>query len=141
MTMTLDHQQRLCQNQTKFLIYCVISNSNKGAKFMTCDLKYFHLTTPMSNFKYMKISLTSVPLDIVQTSNLHLLKTVSNHFFIEIKKGMHGLIQATVLAYNHLVRNLGHHGYHPSIPHTVRLWQHKTRNIKFCLCVDNFAIK
>ena len=53
---------------------------------------------------------------------------------------MYGLKQASVLAYENLVRNLKIHGYAP-IPHTVGLWRHSTRPITFCLCVDDFGIK
>ncbi len=61
---------------------------------------------------------------------------------MDIKKGMYGLKQAAlVLAYNFLKKNLApHDGYEP-IPHTDGLWKHKTRNITFCLCVDDFGIK
>ena len=56
------------------------------------------------------------------------------------KKGMYGLKQAAVLAYNNLVNNLREHGYAP-IPQTVGLWKHKTLPTTFCLCVDDFGIK
>ena len=32
------------------------------------------------------------------------------------------------------------HGYEP-VPFTTGLWRHKTKDIKFCLCVDDFGIK
>ena len=53
---------------------------------------------------------------------------------------MYGLKQAPLLMYNHLVRNLSHHGYDP-ISHTIGLWRYKHRIINFCLCVDDFGIK
>ena len=53
---------------------------------------------------------------------------------------MYGLKQAAILAYDHLVKNLGNYGYYP-IPHTVGLWKHKMRRISFCLCVDDFGVK
>ena len=126
--------------ETKLLVNSVISDSPKGARFFTCDLKDFYLATPMEHPEYMKIPLSSVPDDITNKYNLQQLKTPTNHICIKIKKGMYGLKQAAVLAYNHLVRNLSKHGYAP-IPHTVGLWKHKTRRITFCLCVDDFGIK
>ena len=53
---------------------------------------------------------------------------------------MYGLKQAALLACNHLVRNLAHHGYRP-ISHTMGLWKHDSLPTKFCLCVDDFGIK
>ena len=88
----------------------------------------------------MKISLTSVPEDIITQYQLQNLTTPSNHILIKINTGMYGLKQAAILAYKHLVNNLGQHGYRP-LPHTVGLWKHDTRKIMFCLCADDFGIK
>ena len=60
--------------------------------------------------------------------------------YVKIQKGMYGLKQATILAYNKLVTHLAKYGYQP-IKHTVGLWAHKTRPTKFCLCVDDLVIK
>jgi hypothetical protein len=62
------------------------------------------------------------------------------YIYIRIKKGMYGLKQAAILAYEHLVNQLAPHGYHPC-PYTTGLWQHTSRATKFCLCVDNFGVK
>ena len=94
----------------------------------------------MENPEYIKIPISSIPDDIVTKYNLQNLKTPTNRICVQIKKGMYGLKQAAVLAYNHLVNNLSNHGYAP-IPHTVELWKHKTRRLAFCLCVDDFGIK
>ena len=126
--------------ETKLLINSVVSDASKGAKFMTLDIKDFFLATPMPTPEYMKISLTSVPEDIITQYQLRNLTTPSNHIFIKINKGMYGLKQAAILAYKHLVNNLGQHGYRP-LPHTVGLWKHDKRKITFCLCVDDFGIK
>ena len=106
--------------ETKILLNSVISDAKNGAKFMTCDLKDFYLATPMDKPEYMRISLTSIPQDIIQRYNIHNLATSTNQVYIQIKKGMYGLKQAAVLAYNLLVKNLSTHGYRP-IPHTVGL--------------------
>ena len=53
---------------------------------------------------------------------------------------MYGLKQAAVLAFNRLKENLAPFGY-KQIAHKVDMWKHKTRNIKCCLCVDDFGIK
>eukprot|EP00957_Ditylum_brightwellii_P113512 8654929-Ditylum_brightwellii.AAC.1 len=59
---------------------------------------------------------------------------------MEIWKGMYGLLQAGCIAHDQLVQHLAKHGYHP-VQHTPGLWRHETRNITFCLIVDDFGIK
>ena len=56
------------------------------------------------------------------------------------KKGMYGLKQAAILAYDNLQSNLKPFGYAPVIG-TVGIWQHNTRSTTFCLCVDDFGVK
>ena len=58
----------------------------------------------------------------------------------KIQKGMPGLKQAAILAYQHLKNSLGPYGYNP-IEGTVGLWTHDKRPTKFCLCVDDFGVK
>ena len=62
------------------------------------------------------------------------------YVYVQINKGMYGLKQASVIAYQQLVKNLDGHGYYP-IPFTTGLWYHLTLKTKFCLCVDDFGIK
>ena len=125
--------------ETKIMLNSVISDAHKGAKLLTCDLKDFFLATPMTNPEFMKIPLKVIPADIQKKyniQNIHHKQSV----YIKIRKGMYGLKQAAILAYNKLVAHLAKYDYHP-IPHTVGLWKHKTRQTTFCLCVDDFAIK
>ena len=84
---------------------------------MSMDLKDHFLCTPMLNPEFMKIP-----------------------YYCKIKKGMYGLKQASLLAYNFLKEKLAPHGYHP-IPHTIGLWKHDVRPITFCLCVDDVGVK
>ena len=65
----------------------------------------------------------------------------SNGFvYVEIRKGMYGLKEAGIIAFNRLVKNLAPHGYQPC-KHTPGLWTHNTRQIMFTLAVDDFGIK
>ena len=107
---------------------------------MASDLKDFFLASPMQGNEYMKIHIKNMPQDIIDTYNLQDVVTPDGYVYIKIKKGMYGLKQAAVLAYNNLVNNLRQHGYAP-IPQTVGLWKHKTLPTTFCLCVDDFGIK
>ena len=124
------------------LLNCVISGAKHGAKFMACDIKDFFLATPMQKAEYMKIPFPFqyFPEDIITRSSLREVLASDGYIYIKMKKGMYGLKQASVLAYNNLVKNLKDHVYAP-IPHTVGLWRHNSRPLTFCLCVDDFGIK
>ena len=60
--------------------------------------------------------------------------------YILRQKGMYGLKQAAILAFNNLVTNLSKAGNQP-IMNVLGMWQHKTRRTTFCLCVDNVGVK
>ena len=59
---------------------------------------------------------------------------------MEIRKGMHGLPQAGILANKLLKERLARQGYFEQ-PHTPGLWKHVSRPVWFNLCVDDFGIK
>ena len=125
--------------ETKLLLNSVISDSKKGARFLSADLKDFFLATPMDNPEYMRIHWKHIPEDIRLQYKLHDIKS-GDYVYVKIKKGMYGLKQAAILAWNNLVNNLALHGYRP-IPHSVGMWEHVSLPTKFCLCVDDFGIK
>jgi hypothetical protein len=70
------------------------------------------------------------------------IQTIASHgyVYVEIRKGMYGLKEAGIIAFNRLVAKLAPHGYHPC-KHTPGLWTHVTRKIMFTLAVDDFGIK
>ena len=57
-----------------------------------------------------------------------------------MKKGMYGLKQAAILAYQNLFKIVLKAGYF-SIVISQGMWKHKSRPTLFCLCVDNFGVK
>jgi hypothetical protein len=121
----------------KILLNSVISTPN--ARFVTFDLKDFYLDRPMARKEYMRIAITSTPSSIID--QYHILDLVHHGFvLVEINRGMYGLPQAGILAYNQIVARLIKHGYAPCA-HTTGLWTHDTRNVTFCLIVDDFGIK
>ena len=107
---------------------------------MSADIKDYFLATPMKECEYMKVQYKHIPIDIREHYNLNEKVTSDNCIYIRIKKGMYGLKQAAVLAYNQLKARLLPKGYSP-VEGTVGLWEHTTRKTKFCLCVDDFGIK
>ena len=126
--------------ETKILINSVISDADKGARFLSLDLKDYFLASPMKNPEYMKVHISKFPSDIIQQYHLHSLVTKDGYIYIKIKKGMYGLRQAAILAYDQLVKFMKHYGYSPEM-HTVGLWSHDSKPTKFCLCVDDFGVK
>ena len=121
----------------KILLNSVISTP--GAKFLGIDIKDFYLGTLMTQYEYMRIPLQMLPPAIVEQYNLTPL-IHNNCVYVEIRKGMYGLPQAGKLANNQLIAALAPFGYHP-VPLTAGLWRHDTRDITFCLVVDDFGVK
>ena len=66
--------------------------------------------------------------------------TASRHIYIKIKKGMYGLKEAAILAYDNLKNNMKQYRYQQVLG-TTGMWEHATRRTKFCICVDDFGIK
>jgi hypothetical protein len=60
----------------------------------------------------MRIPLTSIPQTIIDQYEL-LAKAHKGFVLIEISKGMYGLPQAGILAFNQLKTHLSTHGYAP----------------------------
>jgi hypothetical protein len=126
--------------ESKLIINSTISDSKDGARFMCADLKDHFLASPMKAPEFMRIKYRYFPQDIRTQYNLTPLVDQDGYVYVRIKKGMYGLKQAAILAYQHLVNQLAPHGYHPC-PYTTGLWHHETRPTKFCLCVDDFGVK
>ena len=126
--------------ETKLLVNSIISDAHTGARFFSADIQNYFLATPMDQPEYMRVKYKYFPADIRKRYQLDNIVTVDGYIYIRINKGMYGLKQAALLAYNNLKRCLAPHGYAP-VPGTVGLWNHHTRPIQFCLCVDDFGIK
>ena len=126
--------------ETKLLFNSVISDAKNGARFLSMDLKDVFLHTPMAHPEYMKIPFKYFPNDIIHRYNLHTLVHSDGYVYIKIIKGMYGLKQAAVLAYNNLSSLLLAAGYRP-ITNSQGMWKHISRQTIFCLCVDDFGVK
>jgi hypothetical protein len=85
---------------TKLHLNSTISDADEGARCATCNIKDFFLGSKMKIFQYMKIHRKYVPQAIIDEYNL-----TDDHFddrgfiFMEIQKGMYGLKEASVLAF------------------------------------------
>ena len=107
---------------------------------MSVDLKDFFLAMPMDSDEYMKVPYKHFPLDIRARYKLDTKVTESNNIVIKMKKGMYGIKKAAILAYDQLKKYLTMHRYCPIVG-TTGMWEHKTRQTKFCVCVNDFGIK
>ena len=125
--------------ETKLLFNSVISDAKAGARFMSLDLKDMFLMTMMDEPEYMKCAYRYFPSDIRKRYNLDAL--VHNGFiYIKIKKGLFGLKQAALLAYQQVSKLLQAGGFRPILG-SLGMWKHRTRSIIFNLCVDDFGVK
>ena len=62
------------------LLNSVISTPN--AKFMTIDIKYFYLNTPMARSKYMRLKLSDLPENVISHYNLEEKVTTDSWVYI-----------------------------------------------------------
>ena len=118
-----------------------ISDAHLGARYCSGDLKDFFLQSIMSYYQYMKIHRKHVTPEVFNEYSLTEAHFDSKGYcYVEIRKGMYGLKEAAILAYDQLVAHLAPFGYYP-VDHTPGLWRHRTRRTTFTLAVDDFGIK
>ena len=111
--------------EQKILVNSTIYDALYGDCFMSVDIKDYFLATPMVQAEYMKVQYKHIPEDICTRYNLDKKLTTDDCIYIKIKKGMYGLKQSAVLAYNRLKAKLQPTGYTPVVG-TVGMWQHAT---------------
>ena len=87
----------------------------------------------------MRLPLNIIPEEIVEAYNLKNLAH-NGWVYVEIRKGIYGLLQAGILANKLLATRLREFGYEQStiIP---GFWKHRWRPVWFSLVVDNFGVK
>ena len=106
--------------KTKILLNSTISDADKGARFMSLDLKDFFLATPMPNPEFMKVPFKYFPQDIVDKYKLS-TKLHNDYIYIKIKKGMYGLKQADHCRGLHRAHN-HHHPQQSQNQHQMHLF-------------------
>ena len=94
----------------------------------------------MKTPKYMKLKIDIIPDDIIERYNLNEKVDDEGYVYVKIKKGMYGLKEAAILAYDQLKTFLNAAGYYHVLG-TAGLWRHQSRDTAFCLCVDNIGLK
>ena len=125
----------------KLHLNSTISDAKNGARYCTADLKDFFLTSDMKIYQYMRIHRRYVTPEVIAEHALTDAHFDSKgYLYLEIRKGMYGLKEASILAYEQLRDHLAPFGYHP-VRHTPGVWIHDTRPTTFTLAVDDFGIK
>ena len=124
---------------TKILLNSVISDTNKGTRYWTVDMKNFYLNNPMKTYRYIKIPIHFFMDEILQECNINKI-VHKGYVYVDIRKCIYGLKEASILAYTALVNQLEPFGYYP-VWYTPGLWRYKTTNMLFTSAVDDFGIK
>jgi hypothetical protein len=97
---------------TKLHLNSVISDAHLGAPYCTGDLKDFFLVSDMPIYQYMRVHCRFVPQEIINKYNLTIKHFDSKGFvYLEIHKGMYGLKEAAILAYDQLKAHLASRRY------------------------------
>ena len=78
--------------------------------------------------------------DIRDKYNITNIIAPDGFVYCKVKRGLYGLKQAAKLARDQLIFHMKKYGYSPA-PFAPNIWTHTTRRTKFCLCVDDFAVK
>jgi hypothetical protein len=95
----------------------------------------------MKKCQYMRVHRRYIPQEIMDAYGLTEAHFDSKGYAcLEICKGMYGLKEASLLAYNQLKEHLAPYGYAP-VRFTPGLWKHNERRTTFTLAVDDFGIK
>ncbi len=84
--------------------------STQGARYMTADVKFFYLCTPMDRHEFMRMPINLIPQAFIDEYDLS-LKVKNGYVYLRIVKGMYGLPQAGMLANKLLKERLEEHGY------------------------------
>ena len=121
----------------KILLNSVVSTPN--AKFLCLDIKNMYLNSELPTPEYMRIPIHLIPQEVMDQYNLSGM-IHNGYVYCEINRGLYGLPQAGKLAHDKLKKHLIKFDFYPCKA-TPGLWRHKTRDITFCLVVDDFGVK
>ena len=130
----------VCMLDAKLHINSTISDAHKGVRYLGIDIKNFYLGTPMQYLQYICVLPNMVPQEVWNDPCYDIHIAADGFIFLEIRRGMYGLKEAGVIAFDQIVRYLDPHGYKPA-PYNPGFWRPTTRPTTFTLCIDNFGVK
>ena len=79
---------------------------------MTIDIANFHLATPMEQYEYIKLKFSALQVQIIKECKLLSIAKPDGSVYVEVRKGMYGLLQARKSKNELLEKRLNKHGYH-----------------------------
>ena len=114
--------------------------STPGGRYLNLDIKDFFCGTPMpkKDYEYAQIHLSLTPEETMQQHELRKI-AANDRVYFEVRKGMPGLKQASIIANKRLSEHLSKAGYKQS-RFTPSLWKHTKLPISFTLVVDDFGV-
>jgi hypothetical protein len=124
----------------KIHINSVISDAKHGARHLGLDIKNYYLGTPMEYYQYLRVPISVIPQEVWDDPRYDIPVAADGYVYLEIRRGMYGLKEAGIIAFNQLVKKLAPSGYEP-MPFTPGMWRHRTKRTTFVLCVDDFGVK
>ena len=80
----------------------------------------------MTYYQYIRVRPEMIPQEIWDDPRYEIHTADDGFIYLEIRRGMYGLKEAGIIAYNQLMKKLAPYGYVP-VPFTPGLWTHKTR--------------
>ena len=88
----------------KIYINSTISRTKNNAKHMCIDIKNFYLGNPMKYFQYMRIYKKIIPQEVLDEYDI--IFDDQDFTYVEIRRGVYGLKEAGVIAFDQLVQKL-----------------------------------
>ena len=116
---------------TKIHLNSTISDVKRGDPYCVTDIEKVYLNNNLPHFQYMRIHIINFTAEFRKKYNIDELVNSDGYVYCEIRKGMYGLKEAGVIAYQNLVKNLTPERY-GLMPCTPDLWRH-TRKILLSL--------
>jgi hypothetical protein len=94
-------------------INSTISDAKHGAQHLGLDIKNYFLGTPMAYYQYICVPQLVIPEEVWDNSRYHIHITDDGYVYLEVRRGMYGLKEAAIIAFNQLVKKLAPSGYKP----------------------------
>jgi hypothetical protein len=124
----------------KIHINSTISDAKHSARHLGLDIKNYFLGTPMAYYQYIRVPQPVIPQEVWNGSRYQIHIANHGYVYLEVRRGMYGLKEAAIIAFNQLIQKLAPSGYEP-MAFTPGFWRHCTRKTTFVLCVDDFGVK
>lgn len=121
----------------KLCINAVLSHPSRKA--CTIDLSDFYLCHRLEEPEFMRIHHSLVPQVVQDHYDVTTYTNADGYVYVRIDGGMYGLKQAGRISNDALVKHLSNFDF-IECPFTPGLFRHRSRDIFFCLVVDDFFV-